>query len=429
MSARRPKPRRVALFSPNGSALYISVLHGLRAALEEQDVAAFVVLGYYKADQMAQFCDLYEPDIVVEIDRFRGECAGLPDHVKHIAWIQDWRAVQSPQNAQYAPDRPMDSDLILFSNDPRLIGFEPTQSSKLAYFLNATTPKVFWPEDVAPLSDLSLVGYIPHLDGLEAERQPIAIDLGQVVENAGRILVGSIREAVDRLEEAGITWNTFHVLNAHRVLNEYLAEKVREDAKTLARTNPDFSDPLAIAEKIEAYPSCLVHGPDLYQLENIVMRIRARRLVVDEALKATKSLRFYGIGEWKTYPEYTPYYQGCAMTDSDVRRIFRSSAINLHNAMGQMHPRTLDCMASGSVIFVNAIHTSDPDAPETLHGFFQEGEHFVEYEPDTLADQIREWLPDTGRRERMGRAARERVLEGHTWRHRVDQFLDLAAGA
>lgn len=428
MSATRPKPRRVALFSPNGSALYISVLHGLRAAFEAQDVAASVVLGYYKADQMAQFCDLYRPDIVLEIDRFRSECRGLPNNVKHIAWIQDWRAVQSPDNASYKPKRAMDSDLVLFSNDPALIGFEASQSDNTAYFLNATTPDVFWPEQVTQQSDVSLVGYIPKFDDPDVERRPVAINMGQLVDGADQIHVGSIGEAVDHLESVGVTWNTFHVFNAHRALNTYLAAKVRDNAKTLARTNPDFSDPLAIAEKIDAHPHCLAHGPDLYQIENVVMRIRSRQQVVDETLKATQSLRLYGIGEWQSYPVYKPYYQGCAMTDSDVRGIFRSSAINLHNAMGQMHPRTLDCMLSGSVIFVNKIHTSDPSAPETLAGFFQEGQHFVEYEPENLSERIAEWLPDKERREKMGQAARDRVLEGHTWRHRVDQFLDLAAG-
>jgi spore maturation protein CgeB len=154
------------------------------------------------------------------------------------------------------------------------------------------------------------------------------------------------------------------------------------------------------------------------------MRALARTSLVDSVLKVSDSLRIYGVGMWQTYPEYARYYKGPVWAEDQVRQIYGSSRVNLHNAMTQMHTRALDCMSCGATIMVNRMLHNDSSEPDCLRAHFEPGVHYFEYGEDDLVERLREILGDEDRRRATGVAAAKAIREGHTWSHRVSQILD-----
>ncbi len=430
-SADRPAPRparglrSIAMFSPNNSSLYFSELLGLRKQLMRRGVDAHVGWGYLNPMQLAQFCDLMKPDVVLEIDRARDRAEGLPRHVKHVAWVQDWRSMGIHE--RHRSNKAFEgSDFYLFLTRPAAIGIDAGALTHWGYLLCGTDPEIFFPSEAAPLSDFSLMGYIPPKHRLAIGDQQLMADLGGRGVPLQHPNLGTVRELVEALKAWGLSWNSYDVLAAHRFMNDYIYERLQRRQRlslTLFGAQARLRLPLAPpADK------CMVPDDLLYGIENLFMRAQSRKALVDAILGVSTSLRIFGIGEWETYPEYQPYFHGPLHTEAAAREMFVTTRINLHNAMSQVHARALDCMASGAVIFVNKIYDNTRDSPECLRHVMEPGVHYFEYDDATLPELARELLGDEARRRRVGKAAREAILAGNTWSHRVDQLLDYLAG-
>jgi glycosyltransferase involved in cell wall biosynthesis len=82
--------------------------------------------------------------------------------------------------------------------------------------------------------------------------------------------------------------------------------------------------------------------------------------------------------------------------------------------------RPFELASSGAAIVSNPY--------EGIERWFEPGsELIVVHDADEATDAIRELLDDPAQAEELGRRARERVLDEHTYRHRARQLLDLLA--
>jgi hypothetical protein len=409
------------MFAPNGSHVYVNTLLGLRREFIARGVDAHVGWSYLRPEQLPQFCDVFKPDAILEIDRTRNNALNMPKDVISIAWIQDWRSV-AEEAVGSSNDRFGGSEHYYFCAKPETLNIDPSGLPHWDYLLIATDPETYFPAEVAMESDFSLIGYIPAKENLDRIDHPLGVQLFGSPTNTKDF--GTIRQLVDALRAEGISWNTNDVAEARRVINRHVRSFLGQSegnsggllARLGLRTNPDFGD-----------DRCLVPDDILYFVENEVMRAIARSDVIHDVLKVSTSVRLFGVGMWQTYPEFAPYYKGIAETESDVRDIYRSTRINLHNAMTQMHSRALDCMACGAVIMVNKMRHNDPSEPDCLRAHFEPGAHYFEYDDGNLAEPARALLADADLRHRAGREAAKAVAAHHTWGHRVEQILaDLA---
>lgn len=422
--------KSIALFAPNRSALYVSGLLGLRKQFALRGIDTHIGWSYFDPDQLAQFCDLYRPDAILEIDRTRDNAVSIPKDVISVAWIQDWRSM-SEDKIGSSSDRFGGSDLYYFCAKPETVGVDARKLKHWGYLLQATDPDVYFAEDVPEESDFSLIGYIPPKLHLAQVDHPLGVELLGPPMNTTDF--GTVRQLLDALRAEGLTWNKYDAALARRIANRHICSFIDKRfgcGMNLGRTNMQVTDelmPLVFDAVFDPKSRCLVPDMMMYTVENEIMRAIGRANVVNAALNVSQSLRLYGIGMWQTYPEYLPYYQGTAPTEAAVRRIYRSSRLNLHNAMTQMHARVLDCMAAGSTIMVNKMLHNDADEPDCLKAHFDTDLHYFEYDDDDLEERARDLLQDNVRRRRAGRAAAEVVRSRHTWSHRVDQILsDLA---
>jgi hypothetical protein len=400
------------------------MLLGLRKEFVKRGIDTHVGWSYLDADQLAQFCDVFRPDAVLEIDRTRNNADGLPKDVFSIAWIQDWRSV-GVDEVQFSATRFGGSDLYYFCTRPEAVGVDPSRLPHWAYLLQATDPDIYFPRETAKFkSDFSLMGYIPPKHRLSIIEQRLEADIFGLGPLSYHADLGTVRDLLEAMRKNGLSWNTYHVREAHRFINDYIYSRMERKRPLTNVMHSAFSRiNLSLAPK----GKCLVPGDLLYGIENELMRALGRQAIVEAALSVSRSMRIYGLGMWETWPEFAPYFRGPLRTETEVRKMYTTTRLNLHNAMSQMHSRALDCMASGSVILVNRIRDNTPDSPECLRAFFEPGVHYFEYDEADLADVAGEILDNRKRRKKVGEAAARAVRQGHSWGDRVDQILsDLA---
>lgn len=421
--------RSIALFAPNSSALHISVLLGIRKEFVRRGIDVHVGWHLLNEEQMHAFCDIFRPDAVIEIDRTRNEAAGVPSNVKSIAWIQDWRSVGTSDVGVLSSNFG-GSDLNYFCVKPEAVGIESSKLDHWAYLLQATDPEVYVSQEASAECDFSLVGYIP------AKRLLQSTDALARVHRPGDLLHGkplcTIGEIVEAMRARGVTWNTYDAMEARAALNDFLYPLYKSKKRLLPRFWSTLSSSMRRPEPealSNAHPAqdCLLSDETLYWIENEVMRSQARYGVVQSALKVSRSLRLFGVGEWQTYPEFSPYYRGPLRDVSGVRRVYAETRLNLHNAMTQMHSRVLDCMASGGAVMVNEMKHNSAESPDCLKAYFEEGLHYFEYNDGNFEERAREALADEERRKKVALSAGAIVRAQHTWKQRVDQIIrDLA---
>lgn len=415
------KIKRIALFAPNSSALYVNVLLGLKKEFAKRGVDAHVGWSYLHPALMEQFCSVYKPEAILEIDRTRDNAPGMPDDVVSIAWIQDWRSM-GHHHVGYSSDNCGGSDLYYFCAKPISLGVDVLKLPHWDYLLQATDPDMYFPEPLSMECNFSMMGYIPPKEHLHKLDQLLEVELEGGPIFPGEF--GTIRQLIEVIQSAGLTWDRYDALEARRVVNSYIYFLL---SKRDGFPGKYIQQQKILESSLHSLGQCVVPDKVMYLIENEIMRALARISVVENVLRVSDSVKLFGVGMWQTYPEFLPFYQGPVNSEDEVRRVYLTSRINLHNAMTQMHSRVLDCMATGSVIMVNKVlHNTSAD-PDSLKAHFEPGLHYFEYGDDDLAERARELLADVEGRRRAGRASREVVCSGHTWAHRVNKILkDLA---
>jgi spore maturation protein CgeB len=91
-----------------------------------------------------------------------------------------------------------------------------------------------------------------------------------------------------------------------------------------------------------------------------------------------------------------------------------------------MHNRVLDIMCCGKAALISRSRWDDQIS--SVQHYFTPGEDYIPYDRDDLRDVAERALRDEEWRRRIGRNARNRILDGHTWRHRAAFILKDLAG-
>lgn len=106
----------------------------------------------------------------------------------------------------------------------------------------------------------------------------------------------------------------------------------------------------------------------------------------------------------------------------EMASIYSRARVGFNYAIGQdVNMRVFEVMAAGAPLITNAV---PHDAFARLG--FEDGRHLVLYHrPGELFERIDALLRDAPTRERIARAGHALVLERHTYRHRMQQLVDI----
>ncbi|SDB29554.1 spore maturation protein CgeB [Desulfonatronum thiosulfatophilum] len=118
------------------------------------------------------------------------------------------------------------------------------------------------------------------------------------------------------------------------------------------------------------------------------------------------------VGSWRWHPELNYY--------ADLPRFYPCSAINFNctsmQMKGAVNQRVFDVPACGGFLVT--------DQRRQMDHLFEPGREVVAYaSPEEIPDLVRHYLRRPGARERVSLAARKRIMQEHTYDHRMTRLL------
>jgi GT2 family glycosyltransferase/glycosyltransferase involved in cell wall biosynthesis/SAM-dependent methyltransferase/Flp pilus assembly protein TadD len=123
-------------------------------------------------------------------------------------------------------------------------------------------------------------------------------------------------------------------------------------------------------------------------------------------------------GEFERVHVGHAYWEEMARVYSQSRIVFNRSIAN------DVNMRVFEAVACGSLLVTNDL------ADNGLEDLLRNGEHLVTYRDDAeLLERVRYYLAHEGEREAIARRGMEEAHAGHTYRHRMQRILEVAAGA
>jgi spore maturation protein CgeB len=366
--------------------LFLDKMEGILVGFAKGFVALGVEVKILIGDQspkiLNEFCEAEKPCAILDINRSRNVLPNLPKNIKHIAWWQDEIVEEfrlgsgSDLNYCVAPfekfaaktRKDLFYDVLHFGVDESY--FYPSE----------TNPKI--------LSDFSMAAYISH-SVQEGFKESVLTVAGKSFP-----FLDVVNTFLDRYK-GGLSHRDINVIN--NIVLDIFVEKLGWD-----RNNAIPNDLLLIFYS---------HLP----------RHSERKDLVDTVLNFSNSLRLFGEPTWNSWDQYKKYYQGFLSSPSELCQMYQTTKINLHNGIPILHPRTLDCMASGS--FLAAIEACK-NWPHSFQQLFKEGEHYISYNFDNMEEVTKYYLERPELRAKIARQASEEVLAKHTWRHRAEKVLN-----
>jgi spore maturation protein CgeB len=257
-----------------------------------------------------------------------------------------------------------------------------------SYLWPGIDPRIFTPGRVARRWDLSLVGHL---------YPPLPAPLLDAEMVAGGIGAGPFGAFVEMVERLPLSALPLTPAEAHARLADHCARR---------------GAPLNLGR---------LDARSMFLFEELLLRLRSRRIVADAMLAASSDTRFFGNAGWALWPDYARHYGGEILTPQDLAEVYRSSTLNVHVTPWPYHFRTFDAMGCGTVVMIN--RTGRHAVGPVFEQDFTPGEHYVEYGDDDFAEVARRMLRDDEARARIATAAAHRVAASHTWRHRAAQIL------
>jgi hypothetical protein len=378
-----PKPKRIAIFAEDDH-MYINQTLGLKRGFEELGVEAHVGWPHLNERALTCFVDNYQPDFILEIDRFPTQIPDYNPSVKHVTWIHN-HAVHGRRVLENA----WGSHAVYTALLLKVYGHEDFNGGDYRFLPMATDPTVFTDDATPEMFDFSFVGhmYEPLGDGML--NLNVGFHDGQPVP---------MRELIDRFLAAGFR----HTNADNNEIYAFLTDFYR-------RSDPNFT--------VDQLPTPLKTFFDEH-----LIRMVDRAEVIDTLLSISKQVAFYGNPEWQKWPQYAPYYFGSINRGRELAQLFRSTRVNIHNGPVTMHNRVLDIMCCGKGALISRSRW-DNEISSVQH-YFTPGEDYIPYDLDDLREVAEHALRDRDWCRRIGRNARSRILEGHTWRHRAAFIID-----
>jgi len=362
---------------PHANTVYLSILFGLKRGFEKHNVEVFASVSHYDETCLLTFCHQFKPDLIFELNRSRSQLPNLPKHIVHIAWILDLLG--------HDIDYYHGSDITyLFSN---MWKRNFTANGGLVDSMQPGTCEISYDfQPTQAISDFSFVGHIPKPWTEEELSREIFQHQGQAI-NFGRLH----DELLNYWNDISFKENMTHINSAYQMIDEHYRQKI------------DIKDQWL-----------------RYDLGCRIIRLRNRHQLISLVLKTSDSLRIYGSENWKDWPQYQPHYYHFVDNSHDLKQIYQSTKLNLHEGISPRF-RVFDAMSSGGLVFVK--RTPEDHAEGGMCDFFEPFVHYVPFSDDDFAELADKYLCDDTARQKIIVAAADQVHTHHTWSHRAEKII------
>jgi len=371
---------KIALFVPH-TFFYVKLFFSIKKALEFH---GFHVIGrteLLSGNALLEFCRQDQPDVIWEMNRSRNEIPELPEHIVHIAWIVD---TQGKKINDFSG-----SDLLYFFWHNWIKDCNSRSSRIVDWLPPGFDPELYFPEPGNFISDISFVGHISFPWRIEEEKR--------MLFESPELNV-TFKDALQHLE--------------HQAQTTDLTGYHEDDYIGMALSFlPD-----AVRERI-SLNSCVQYDLGC----RAILRMAFRQKMLDMVVASGASIRFFGPGGWNAWPKYQPFHQSVLTEPADLRAVYQSSKINLHEGVG-VHFRTLDCMASGGLLFFMA--SPDDALSGGIQSCFTPGKHYVEFDQNNFSEKAAFYLAHSEERTQVCEQAHAEVVSRHTWKHRIHKIVD-----
>jgi len=373
------QPLRVAIFMPHANTVYLSILFGLKRGFEKHNVEVFASVSHYDETCLLAFCQQFKPDLIFELNRSRSQLPNLPKHIMHIAWIVD--SLGQPVDYYHG------SDITYFFGGPwkraftangGLVDWLPPGACETAYDFKSQQA----------ISDFSFVGHIPAPWTEKELSREICQYQGQSI-TFGRLH----DELLDYWKAFSFeNFENFTYLNSvYELIEERYAQKIEIQDQQLR-----------------------------YDLGCRMVRLRNRHQLISPVLESSDSLRIYGSKNWKDWEQYRPHYHHFVDHPQELKQIYQSTKLNLHEGVGP-HFRVFDAMSAGGLIF--AKRTPDDHTEGGMLEIFEPFVHYVPFLENDFAELADKYLGDDTARQKIVTTAAEHVRAHHTWAHRAEKII------
>lgn len=375
--------KRVAIFA-YPDHMYVNMLLGLKRGFEELGVECHVGWNYLEGRYLSSFVDNYQPDIVVEIDRFLDQIDGFQGNIRHVAWVQNHFAF-----GRRVHENATGSEKIFMMDDPNQLGFGHLPPESFSYLQAGIDPAIFNENETHEVFDFSVIGYM--YPPLSEEALETVIDInGQPVFRVVEMVESFMASNIDHCK-----WNFARIT---QFILDFLSTK---------------GHPLSEVE---------IPRTVRWLCDEYLLRLKDRKKISEWILGISRNVAFFGTPDWASWPQFAPYYRGSLNRADELASAYRATRVNVHNGPFTMHVRVLESMACGKPVLVN--DSSRAGTPVGIENFFEPGVHYIPYALDEFPQIAERALKDPAWRARIGRAAAEEVRRAHTWRHRAQQILD-----
>jgi hypothetical protein len=374
-STRQGPVRRASVFLPRSTAFYRGLLPQILRGFVEVGISAHGDCQHLDGEALARWCEQYSPDLVFEMNRARCSVPSLDPTIRHVAWIVDLQGKGS--------ECFQGSDLTCVFG-PGWI--ERIKGSK--WMGPGACPLDYHPATQPTFEvDTSFVGHVPLPWTHEELSRPLT--LGRRKVTFGEVLP----ELEKRLREHP---------SEIRVTEDYL-----QIVQEIVQQGSD--EMLALDDVLR------------YDLSSRVIRGLGRRDFLGAVVKSGCDLRLFGSKNWAEWEEFRPYYRGSLSSPSELRHVYQTSRLNLHEGVG-IHFRSVDCMASGGVMVADG--STHDHRPGGTSSFFQANSDFLSSTPSTVGQVIEEALLDPDHLAGIRRNAALAIRSGHTWAHRIRWIVE-----
>lgn len=382
---------RIAI-NMDGTHYYTAKMY--RLAVEFQKMGHDTYVGFIvpSASQIYQFCVGWKPDVVIDLNRSRGQAEGFPRDIKHIFWGQDFEFDRI--NIE------RDSDINYFVINPYDLGYKyKDHNNKVLHA--GVDPDIFKPTGRPINVDFNFCGYLPKPIPEELLKKSIySLFVGEPI-------VGVASMGRDVL--LGEVFNSF-INNIKQSSADY--GNMKQNISNI------FSE---VMEKAGGH-HIRVHNKIVGMMEYSLYRMVERKEMIDLALSVSKSLRIYGPTEWHRWEIYKDNYKGHLVPLDMIANAHSTAKINLHSGNWTWgHWRVMESMACARPIMIQ--QTPRDDKPGEILDNFEPYTHYIPWNQGNFVDNAKKYLKDDEACKKMGEEARKVILAKHTWRHRAEQIL------
>jgi hypothetical protein len=364
----------VVLITAPDNIGYERIIAGFVEGFNEIGINCLGSLFQDRREGLLEWANRERPKLVLEINHMRRAGENWPEGTHHALWLQDirWEDVLTAVSGS--------TDKLYCCGNPKTLGADMLAGTPVS-ILYPGARNVSGAENVPKLRDFSITGFI---------YPPLTVDtrLSVARDRNGRNV--SLAEFLVQYPER----YTHHYEFEYASINRALKETAEKMGVTLL--------PLATV-----------------LFDTIIPRTFDRSFIVRQLKQITESIGIYGSTNWKLWPEFRDLHKDYVSTDEEMDDVFRTTRINVHNGPTSMHYRTIDCMATGSVVMIN--RTPRDSEEGGIDQYLEVGRHYVSYNLETISEVGRQSLADHAGLKRMAAEARKEILGAHMWKHRAMQ--------